>query len=77
MKTNTVSICGINVEVDHIAMLEIMISLSDLHGRMTNMIGACGDMKISTELGSKLVNINSVHENLSVIEVGLCQRSST
>lgn len=72
MKTPTLQIAISNgllasVDLDKQAALDIMIALSEFHGRVCSQIGGCGDMDAATAAAPALGQINTVYQVIEAI----------
>lgn len=47
--------------LDKVALLDLMILVSERHGRVCEEIAKCGDIKVATELSTQLEGLNDAH----------------
>jgi hypothetical protein len=62
------------ISLDRTAVYELMVTLSELHGRRCAEINDCGDMELANKLAGQLGIITVAHNELEQIAASIDKR---
>lgn len=64
------------ISLDRTAVYEMMVTLSELHGRRCRDIGDCADMELANMLAGQLSTITQAHNELEQIAASIDNRDA-